>query len=104
MGTFGKRLIKAAKEARQIARGEADPASYRIHVPAEIDVAKVRGKLKLSQAQFAKRFGFNPASVKDWEQGRASPTGAISAYITVIAKDPKAVERALTAGNKARYS
>lgn len=38
MSKLGKRLITAAKEARAIARGEADPKTYRIHVPAEIDV------------------------------------------------------------------
>jgi hypothetical protein len=45
----GKGLIAAAKEARAIARGEADPATYRIHVPPEIDVKALRRKLKLSQ-------------------------------------------------------
>ena len=39
MTSFGKRLIDAAKEARAIARGEADPKTYRVHVPAYIDVS-----------------------------------------------------------------
>lgn len=53
MSKLGKRLIAAAREGRAIARGEADPATYRIHVPAEIDVRKIRRQLGLSQDQFA---------------------------------------------------
>jgi putative transcriptional regulator len=95
MSRLGKRLIGAAKEARAIARGEADKKTYRIHVPTEVDVAKLRAKLGLSQSEFARRYGFTPATVKDYEQGRSTPNGAIRAYLMVIAKDPNAVERAL---------
>lgn len=98
MTALGKRLLKAAKEARAIARGEADPASYRIHVPAEIDVKRMRRRLKLSQSEFARRFGFTPARIRDWEQGRSRPDGAVRAYLLVIERNPHAVERALKAG------
>ena len=91
------RILQGAKEALAFVKGEADPKDYRIHVPPEIDVAKLRRKLGLSQAEFSRRFGFNAASVKDWEQGRASPTGPIRAYLKVIEREPQAVERALTA-------
>jgi putative transcriptional regulator len=95
MSKLGKRLIAAAKESRAIARGEADPASYRIHVPAEIDVRRLRRKLGLSQNEFAQRYGFTPARIRDWEQGRSHPDGAVRAYLLVIQRDPNAVERAL---------
>jgi putative transcriptional regulator len=36
MSKLGKRLIKAAKEAIAIARGELDPSSYRVHVPTDV--------------------------------------------------------------------
>lgn len=36
---LGARLIQAADEAVTIARGNADPSSYRVHVPENIDVA-----------------------------------------------------------------
>ncbi|MEX2127265.1 MAG: helix-turn-helix domain-containing protein [Xanthobacteraceae bacterium] len=98
MTALGKRLLKAAKEARAIARGEADPASYRIYVPAEIDVKRMRRRLRLSQSEFAKRFGFTPARIRDWEQGRSRPDGAVRAYLMVIERDPRAVEKALKAG------
>ena len=97
MSRFGKRLIRAAKEARVIARGEANPGSYRIHVPSDVDVRRLRHKLKMSQAEFARRFGFTPARIRDWEQGRSKPDGAVRAYLMVIEREPKAVERALAA-------
>jgi putative transcriptional regulator len=98
MTTFGKRLLKAAKEARAIARGEAAPSTYRIHVPADINVKQLRRRLRLSQAEFAQRFGFTPARIRDWEQGRSKPDGAVRAYLLVIEREPRAVERALKAG------
>jgi hypothetical protein len=49
MSKMGKRLIAAANEARAIARGEADAKTYRVHVPAEIDVQGIRKKLGLSR-------------------------------------------------------
>jgi hypothetical protein len=60
-----KRLIKAANEGRAIARGEANPATYRVHVPAEVDVRKIRSAMKMSQAQFAARFGLSAATIKE---------------------------------------
>jgi putative transcriptional regulator len=95
MTTLGKRLIQSAKEARKIARGEADAKSYRMHIPAEIDVRAVRVKLKMTQEEFAVRYGLTLARVRDWEQGRSSPDSAARAYLTVIEREPKAVARAL---------
>jgi putative transcriptional regulator len=95
MSKLGKRLIAAAKNAREIAAGKADPATYKIHVPAEIDVAAMRRKMGLSQSEFSQRYGFPLASLKDWEQGRNNPTGPVRAYLKVIEREPKAVERAL---------
>jgi hypothetical protein len=47
MSKLGKRLTAAAREGRSIARGEADPATYRIHVPAAMvsEVAAVSAAL-----------------------------------------------------------
>ncbi len=61
MTTLGKRLIQSAKEARKIARGEADAKSYKMHIPAEIDVRAVRVRLKMTQGEFAVRYGLTLA-------------------------------------------
>jgi putative transcriptional regulator len=97
MSKLGKRLIAAAKEARAIVRGEADPATYRIHVPVLVDVKSLRRRLGLSQDEFARRYGFTPARIRDWEQGRSKPDGAVRAYLIVIDREPDAVLRALSA-------
>jgi putative transcriptional regulator len=95
MSTFGKRLIKAAKEGRAIARGEADPATYKVFVPATIDVKAIRAKTGLTQEEFSMRYAINLASLRDWEQGRFSPDATARAYLTVIDRNREAVEKAL---------
>jgi putative transcriptional regulator len=64
-------------------------------VPAEVDVRKIRSALKLSQAQFAARFGLPAATIRDWEQNRRKPEGAARVLLQVIKKEPEAVSRAL---------
>lgn len=95
MSKMGQRLIAAAKNARAIARGEADPKTYRIHVPADVDVAVIRKKLKLSQAEFASHFGIAPGTLKDWEQRRKRPEGPARVLLMIIDREPEAVRRAL---------
>ena len=88
--------IKAGPEgAIAIARGEADPTTYRVHVPIEVDVKAIRRKLGMSQAQFAASFGFGLDAVQNWEQGRRRPEGAVRAFLKVIEREPEAVRRAL---------
>ena len=49
----------------------------------------------MTQRAFADVFGFTLAQLRDWEQGRASPTHAARAYLLVIDREPEAVQRAL---------
>jgi putative transcriptional regulator len=97
MTTLGKRLLQAAEEARIIARGEADPSTYKAHVPAEIDVKAIRQGLKMTQAEFSARYGFPLGTLRDWEQGKGKPDTSARVLLLVIAKEPQAVERALKA-------
>ena len=95
MSTLGRRLIKSAKEARAIARGNAEPSTYRTYVPPDVDVKTIRRGLRLTQAEFSRRFGIPPGTLRDWEQGRRRPEGPARAFLLVIKHEPKAVERAL---------
>ena len=95
MSKLGKRLIKAAKSAQAIARDAADPTTYKVHVPAKVDVRAIRTKLKMSQSAFAARFGILPSTLRDWEQNRRHPDGAARVLLMVIDKEPDAVTRAL---------
>ena len=55
----------------------------------------VRRALGRSQEEFAARFHIPIGTLRDWEQGRVEPDQAARAYLTVIARDPEAVSRAL---------
>jgi putative transcriptional regulator len=66
-------------------------------VPAEVDVKAIRQKLGMSQAAFARSFGFALDAVQNWEQGRRRPEGAARAFLKVIDREPDAVRRALVA-------
>lgn len=91
----GQEIAASLREAIAWAKGSDVPARVtRVEVPA-IDVRSVRRKLRLSQSKFAARFGFAPASVKNWEQGRTRPEGPARVLLAVIAKHPEAVEDAL---------
>jgi len=96
MSKFGEMLIQSAEEALAIAKGEAPPA--RVYALSTIDVVAIRKQLGLSQQKFARRFGLSPAMVRDWEQKRRNPDQAARTLLTVIAREPEAVARALTTG------
>ena len=53
--------------------------------------------LGLTQEEFAGRYHIPIGTLRDWEQGRAMPDQAARAYLTVIARDPEAVRKALGA-------
>jgi putative transcriptional regulator len=55
----------------------------------------IRRALGISQEDFAARYRIPIGTLRDWEQGRVAPDQAARAYLTVIARDPEAVRRAL---------
>ncbi|GJE78574.1 helix-turn-helix domain-containing protein [Methylorubrum suomiense] len=97
MTSFGKGLVEAARQAQAFARGEADPETYRITLPEEIDVRGIRKRLGLTQEVFAYRYGFPIGTLRDLEQKRAKPDASTRAYLKVISLEPEAVQRALSA-------
>jgi putative transcriptional regulator len=93
--TVGKSIIEGLKQAIAWTRGENDDVRVTlVHVP-DVDVREVRTKMGLSQAQFAMKFGFPPATLRNWEQGRARPDAPTRVLLAVIAKHPEAVEDVL---------
>lgn len=88
--------IKAGlDDASAIAKGDADPETYRVHVPPSIDVKAIRVRTGLTQRAFADRFGFSLGALRDWEQGRNNPDRTARAFLIVIDRELEAVERAL---------
>jgi len=67
----------------------------KVITPQLPDVRAIRRKLRLSQSQFAKRFGFSVRTIQEWEQGRALPDRPARILLRVIAKSPKTVARAV---------
>jgi putative transcriptional regulator len=91
----GSRIIEGLEQAIAWTRGENHNVRITlVHVP-EVDVRKVRMKMGLSQAQFATKFGFPPATLRNWEQGRSRPDAPTRVLLAVIAKHPEAVEDVL---------
>ena len=88
-------IMAGLNDAVGIAEGNADQSTYRLHVPAEIDVKAIRAREGLSQDAFAARYGFSPASIKQWEQKRRKPDPSARVLLTVIEREPEAVMRAL---------
>src|SRR5436305_820161 len=68
---------------RQLKRGEYGRV---INIP---DVASIRAKTGLSQAQFAKLMGVSVRTLQDWEQGRRAPSGAARTLLTIAARNPR---------------
>ena len=59
------------------------------------NVRALRLGMKLTQEEFAARFGLPLGTVRDWEQGAHRPDRAAQVLLRVIAKNPDAVIRAL---------
>src|SRR5262249_13440371 len=56
----------------------------------------IRRALGLSQEDFAARFHIPIGTLRDWEQGRVEPDQPARASLTVIARAPEAVRKALS--------
>jgi putative transcriptional regulator len=95
MNRVSRGVIAGLKDAIAHASGESSlPVRY-YHVPGRVDVKAIRAKSRLSQAEFANRYGLSPRTLQDWELGRTQPPSAVRAYLIVIDRFPETVERAL---------
>ena len=89
-------VMEGLGEAAAFARGDALEGA-RVHVPPTVDVRAVRTRLGYTQAAFAARFGFALSALREWEQRRREPNPTARVLLTVIAREPEAVRRALEA-------
>ena len=93
--SVGERIIEGLEQAVAWSRGQNDRVRVRLVQIPDVDVRKVRRRMGLSQTQFATKFGFPPATLRNWEQGRATPDAPTRVLLAVIAKHPEAVEDVL---------
>ena len=52
-------------------------------------VAEARAKTGLSQDKFAALLGISPRTLRDWEHGRRTPSGAAKTLLRIAAKHPE---------------
>lgn len=87
------KLAESVEQMGEITRGER-AASREFHFDA-VEVRQVREITGLSQARFAKVIDVQIGTLRNWEQGRRSPTGPARALLRAIQNDPKHVLKAL---------
>jgi putative transcriptional regulator len=90
--TFGTDLIEGMKLVLAHQRGKIELEQV---WPKPIDVKAIRKRVKMSQAEFSRAYGISKRALQEWEQGGRQPDSAARAYLTVIAKKPAVVRRAL---------
>lgn len=98
MNKAEKSIMRGLEEALAYARGEKVPG-IRVHRIAvkTTDVAALRKKVGLSQAQFAKSIGVALGTLQGWEQGRRKPVGPARVLLALIEKRPSIVRDELGA-------
>ena|SRR5579872_1208170 len=90
--TFGAGLIEGMKQILAHRRGKIELEQV---WPKPGDVKAIRKRVKMSQAQFSRAYGIGKRALQEWEQGGRQPDSAARAYLTVIAREPAVVRRAL---------
>ncbi|HEY5412768.1 MAG TPA: helix-turn-helix domain-containing protein [Caulobacteraceae bacterium] len=90
-------IVEGLNDAIAIVEGRAEPGSFRVHVPDDVDVKSIRQAMGLTQNAFAAKYGFPAATVRDWEQHRRRPEASARVLLRVIERRPDAVEDALSA-------
>lgn len=90
-------ITAGLQDALSYAKGDPGTSrTYQVRTAPDVDCKGIRLKLGLSQAEFARRFGFRLSTLQDWERGKRRPDTAARLLYRVIEREPEAVERALT--------
>lgn len=93
------KAFESIKQGLQEAIAHAQGKSVKavIHKPpASLDVKAVRQQVGMTQAQFAASFGISLGTLRHWERGDRMPRGPALMLLHVVAREPKAVLRAIS--------
>ena len=66
-----------------------------MHEFKPLDVKQLRAKVGMSQNEFASAFGISVSTLRHWERGDRTPTGPALVLLNVVAKETRAVLKAL---------
>ncbi len=91
----GLEVEEALGEVLAHVRGEIDIPCRIVDDPTAERIRALRKRMRLSRQKFADRFGLDARALQDWEQGRRVPDRSARVLLTVIDREPEAVERAL---------
>ena len=91
---LGLALEEGLREALAYKRGEIELPTRIIEPMAAARVKAIRKSVAKSPREFERRFGVPARTVEGWEQGKQVDVAA-RVLLTVIEKEPEAVERAL---------
>ena len=81
--SVGERIIEGLEEAISWSHGNPSGARVTLVEVPEVDVRAVRRGMGLSQTEFAAKFGFPPATPRNWEQCRARPDASTRVLLAV---------------------
>ena len=92
INAFGEELIESMHVVLAHQQGEIELEQV---WPRPVDIKAIRKQVKMSQSEFARAYRISKRALQEWEQGGRQPDSAARAYLTVIAKEPLVVRRAL---------
>ncbi len=81
-------------EALEFSKGKKGKAI--VHEFSPVDVKNIRARIGMSQSEFASAFGISVSTLRHWERGDRTPHGPALVLLNVVAKEPKAVLKALS--------
>ena len=91
---LGLAIEEGLREALAWKRGEIELETRTIELMTPKRVKAIRKSVAKSPREFERRFGVPARTVEGWEQGKKVDVAA-RVLLTVIEKEPEAVERAL---------
>ena len=95
-GRVDKKRLDATSEQDIVVQQKADDSE------ALLDAAKfarrVRKRLGLTQLEFSRHIEVSLETIRNWEQGKRSPTGAAKALLKVLDRVPESALPALSGG------
>ena len=87
-------IKQGLQESIAFAKGDCPKAV--VHEFSPVDVKNIRSQIGMSQSEFASAFGISVSTLRHWERGDRRPQGPALVLLNVVAKEPKAVLRALS--------
>lgn len=84
----------AGMPLEDIRQGLAEMKSMtgKVHTPEQIMVRSARSKMGLSQQAFADLIQTPVATLRDWEQGRFTPSGGVMCLLKLLLNHPEMAE------------